>query len=65
MPIEVFLDSSYAIALAAPSDGLHDRAVGLAERLESDRTRLLTTRAVLLEIGNALAKRRHREAAVA
>lgn len=61
---EAFLDAAYAIALAAPTDALHGRAVALADELEADRTRLVTTRAVLLEIGNALSKRRHRGAAV-
>jgi predicted nucleic acid-binding protein len=61
---EVFLDSAYAIALAAPSDQLHDRALMLAEQLETARIRLVTTQAILLEIGNALAKRRHRASAV-
>ena len=64
MAAEVFLDAAYAIALAAPSDQLHAQAVALAERLEADRTCLVTTQAVLLEIGNALSKRRHRAAAV-
>ena len=61
---DVFLDAAYAIALAAPSDQLHARALALAEQLEADRTRLVTTQAVLLEIGNALSKRRYRAAAV-
>lgn len=61
---DVFLDAAYAIELAAPSDQLHARAVGLAEQLEANQTRLVTTQAVLLEIGNALSKRRHRAAAV-
>jgi uncharacterized protein len=65
VPTDVFLDTAYAIALAAPSDHLHARAVVLAQQLEADRTRIVTTRAVLLEIGNALAKRRYRAAAVA
>jgi predicted nucleic acid-binding protein len=60
---EVFLDSSYAIALAATSDQHHDEAVELAAELEEAGTRLITTRAVLLEIGNALAKRRYRDGA--
>ena len=64
MRADVFLDAAYAIALAAPSDQLHPRAIALAEQLEAEKTRLVTTRAVLLEIGNALAKRRHRAAAV-
>ncbi|MDZ7289156.1 MAG: PIN domain-containing protein [candidate division KSB1 bacterium] len=61
---EVFLDAAYAIALAAPSDQYHERAKALAEQLEADETRLITTRAVALEIGNALAKQRYREAAI-
>jgi len=61
----VFLDAAYAIALAAPSDQLHARAVALARQVEGDRTRMVTTRAVLLEIGNALSKRRYRAAGVA
>ena len=36
----------------------------LAERLAQSGTRLVTTRAVLLEIGNALAKLRYRDAAL-
>jgi len=61
---EVFLDAAYAIALAALSDQLHMRAVVLAQQLEAGRTHLVTTQAVLLEIGNALSKRRYRAAAV-
>lgn len=61
---ELFLDTAYAIALSVTSDENHDRAVELAEQLESRQTRLITTRAVLLEIGNALSRQRYREAAV-
>jgi len=61
---EAFLDSAYAIALSAASDQYHDRALALAAQLETDNTRLITTRAVLIEIGNALAKQRYRAAAV-
>lgn len=65
MPMsEVFLDTSYAIALASPKDQYHARAEALAEQLEQSRTRLITTRAVLLEIGGALARLRYRKAAV-
>jgi hypothetical protein len=38
--------------------------MALAEQLEVEQTRLVTTMAVLLEIGNALSKRRYRAAAV-
>lgn len=64
MPAEVFLDASYAVALSSARDLHHARAVALAENLTPAETRLLTTRAVLLEIGNALAKLRFREAAI-
>lgn len=63
MANELFLDSSYAIALAASSDQLHSRAVTLAEDIQTRNLRLVTTRAVMLEIGNALAKQRYRDAA--
>ena len=61
---ELFLDASYAIALAASSDQLHSRALELADEIERQSRRLVTTRAVLLEIGNALSKQRYRDAAV-
>ena len=60
---EVFLDAAYAIALSSPGDQHHARAILLADELEAAGTRLVTTRAILLEIGNALAKLRHRQAA--
>lgn len=62
---EYFLDTSYAIALSSKSDAWHLRALQLAGHLKESRIRLVTTRAVLLEIGNALAKQRFREGAVA
>jgi len=63
-PGRYFLDTSFAIALAVPRDDLHERAVALSHELEKTRARLVTTRAVILEIGNALARRRYRRAAV-
>jgi uncharacterized protein len=62
--IEVFLDTSFAIALSAITDQNHVRAVELANQLEANRTRLVTTQAILLEIGNALSKQRYRIAAI-
>src|SRR5437588_1458556 len=61
---EAFLDSSYAIALSAPTDQYHQRAVELAEYIQNNAIRLITTQAISLEIGNALAKQRYREAAI-
>lgn len=60
---EVFLDTSFAIALSAITDQSHARAVDLATQLEKSGTRLVTTQAILLEIGNALSKKRYRVAA--
>ena len=60
----VFLDTSYAVALSASTDENHHRAAELADELEAAGTRFVTTRAILLEIGNALSKVRHRSAAI-
>jgi uncharacterized protein len=61
---EVFLDTSFAIALSATTDQNHARAVNLADQIEKSGTRIVTTQAVLLEIGNALSKQRYRVAAI-
>ena len=61
---KVFLDTSYAVALSAPADANYKRAVELADELETSGTRFVTTRAILLEIGNALSKLRYRSAAI-
>lgn len=64
MTAEVFLDTAYAIALSVPKYSYHQRAVLLADELEASKTRLVMTRAAMLEIGNALSKQRYRHAAV-
>jgi predicted nucleic acid-binding protein len=64
LPPNVFLDTAFALALANPKDLLHERAIHLADQLEAARTQLVTTRAVLLEIGNSLAKVRYRAAGI-
>jgi len=61
---KVFLDASYAIALSNLSDQYHLQAETIAEKLEAKGAKLITTQAVILEIGNALAKLRYRKAAV-
>jgi predicted nucleic acid-binding protein len=61
---EVFLDTSYALALTVATDVLHSRALQVQEELLARPVRLVTTRGVLLEIGNALARQRWRPAAV-
>ena len=61
---EIFLDPSFAIALSAITDQNHARAVELAEQIEAQNSYLVTTQAILLEIGNALSKKRYRTAAI-
>jgi hypothetical protein len=61
---EVFLDSTYAIALSLSDDQFHEDAWALADELEAAKSRLVTTQAVVLEIGNFLSKQRYRASAV-
>ena len=51
---EAFVDTSFVIALIDKSDQYHSQALQLAARF--DKHSLVTTDAVLLEIGNALAR---------
>ena len=64
MKSEVFLDTAYAIALSSARDSFHSQAVTIAHQIRKENTKIITTRAVLLEIGNALSKLRYRAAAV-
>jgi len=61
---EFFLDTSFAIALSSITDQNHERAVRLANQIETNKTRLVTTQAILLEIGNSLSKQKYRAAAI-
>jgi predicted nucleic acid-binding protein len=61
---EVFLDTSFTIALSSVTDQNHLQAVKLANQIEADGTRLVTTQAILLEIGNSLSKQKFRAAAI-
>lgn len=57
---QYFVDTGFLIALAAPRDQLHDQAFSVAQRVREETASLLTTRAVLLELGAALSGLRHR-----
>ena len=57
---ELTLDSGFAIALASRRDQHHQRAVELASEIKANASNLVTTQAVVLEIGNSLSKRKYR-----
>lgn len=57
----IFVDTGYWLALTNSGDRFHARAVSLAQRLPRS---LVTTEAVLLEVGNALAGARWRSLAI-
>ena len=61
MPGNIFVDTSFIIALINEKDQYHEQAEALSHKFENSP--LLTTSAVLLEIGNALAKDFRQEAA--
>jgi predicted nucleic acid-binding protein len=63
VPNKLFLDASYVIALAVPPDQHHAQALDIRSRIQSENTRLITTLAVALEIGNALSRQKYRTAA--
>jgi predicted nucleic acid-binding protein len=60
VPIQIFIDTLFVIALINSRDQYHDKAVELASKYENQP--LLVTDAVLLEIGNGLARNYKQEA---
>lgn len=64
MDREIFVDTAYTIALSSPKDLFHPQAVQFAQKLRANKIKLVTTRAVMLEIGNALSKLQYRHASV-
>jgi uncharacterized protein len=61
---EVFLDTGFVIALVSPRDHYHVVAQQLSESITSNGIRLITSQAVVLEIGAALSKLSFRQAAI-
>lgn len=49
---EVFVDTQAYVALANLDDPSHDRAVEVTAQLRHTQARLVTTRAILIEVGN-------------
>jgi hypothetical protein len=62
---KLFMDTSFAVALISPRDQHHASATLLLRRIEAQRIPLVTTRAVIVEVGDALSKRPLRRKAVA
>lgn len=60
MPRKIFVDTSYVLALFNKSDEYHSKAIEL-KYLTSRQNTVITTEAVLLEIGNALSKQNMRQ----
>jgi predicted nucleic acid-binding protein len=51
---DAFVDTSFVVALINKNDQYHEQAIAVASRF--DKRPLVTTDAVLLEVGNALAR---------
>jgi uncharacterized protein len=62
---EVFLDTSHLIALASIGDEYHQKSIELAQATTLAGRQVVTTEAVLLEVGNSLARRRYRQGGAA
>ena len=60
MPKQIFVDAGFVIALVSERDRYHQQALELANMLET--AYLITTDAVLLEIGNHLSRNYKQEA---
>jgi predicted nucleic acid-binding protein len=61
---EVFLDTSFAIAVTVATDRHHEAALRLAQDLRRSQALLVTTHAILAEIGDSFGRSPYRPAAV-
>ncbi|MBU4225419.1 MAG: PIN domain-containing protein [Chloroflexi bacterium] len=61
---KVFLDTAFVLALASPSDQYHEKAKELSHQIKKGGIALLTTRAILIEIGDAMTGQRRRKAGI-
>jgi len=61
---QIFVDTSFLIALLRSNDSDHSRALALYQQLQVTKARLVTSEYVLLELGNGLLSLRVRPLAV-
>ncbi len=64
MKSSLFLDTSFTIAQVSSKDQFNQKAKFWSEKIQAEHISLVTTQAVLLEIGNALSNRRFRQITV-
>jgi predicted nucleic acid-binding protein len=64
MKDKVFLDTAFVIASAIESDAFHEKALELLKEIRARGIQMVTTHAIVLEIGNALAGPRYRRLAI-
>lgn len=60
MTNEIFLDTSYTVALYIDTDEHHETAAAISRRLRENGTKLITTVPIVFEIGNAFSSVRLR-----
>lgn len=60
----VFLDTGYAVSRLLPKDALHRKTLELERDLQRNRVKVVTTLAVLCEIGNSLSKQATRQTVI-
>jgi len=58
LPNEVFVDTSFFIALLNSKDKDHPKAVALQKQLSAKKARKITSEYVLLELGDSLSSLR-------
>ena len=63
-PTAVFFDTAFVLALSIKTDVCHQPALTIVTQLKQDATPIITTRVIMVEIGNSLSKLRYRQIAM-
>jgi len=61
---EIFIDTSYIISLTVLSDSHHQKALALSKKIREEKLSVVTTKAILLELGNAFSTKKYRSQGV-